>query len=225
MLEEGSGDSSKLNPYPIRFFQCGEYGDQLKRPHHHACLFNFDFADKEVWSVKHGVTLYRSKSLERLWPHGYSLIGEVTYESAAYVARYITKKINGEQKFENYSDEASINRDTGEVEWRRPEYITMSRRPGIGAGWFLTGGADDCFPKDFVTVNGKKFKIPEYYDRLYDEVCLENMQEVKEKRRQHVEERLDSPEYEQERLNVKKRVAERAHKVRERKYENGSTML
>ncbi len=79
--------------YPIRYFHCGEYGSDLMRPHHHACLFNFDFLDKKPWSNSKGTTLYRSESLERLWPFGYSAIGSVTYQSAAYVARYITKKL------------------------------------------------------------------------------------------------------------------------------------
>ena len=47
--------------YPIRFFHCGEYGDQFSRPHHHACIFNFDFHDKELWTVRDGVCLYRSE--------------------------------------------------------------------------------------------------------------------------------------------------------------------
>ena len=32
----------------IRYYHCGEYGEQLNRPHHHACLFNFDFPDKKL---------------------------------------------------------------------------------------------------------------------------------------------------------------------------------
>ncbi len=81
----------------IRFYACGEYGDQNGRPHYHACLFNHDFQDKKLW--KRGkdpsLDLYRSADLEKLWPYGYSSIGEVTFQSAAYVARYIMKKITG----------------------------------------------------------------------------------------------------------------------------------
>lgn len=54
-------------------------------------LFNHDFDDKVLWSVRQGVRLYRSSLLEKLWPYGYSTIGDVTFESAAYVARYIVK--------------------------------------------------------------------------------------------------------------------------------------
>lgn len=38
----------------IRFFHCGEYGTLLNRPHHHACIFNFDFYDKELLSIRQG---------------------------------------------------------------------------------------------------------------------------------------------------------------------------
>ena len=53
----------------IRFFQCGEYGSKGDRPHYHACLFNFDFPDKQIWKrSESGALLYRSSSLEKLWP-------------------------------------------------------------------------------------------------------------------------------------------------------------
>ena len=80
------------NYYPIRALMCGEYGSLLNRPHYHACLFNFDFSDKYLWTTRCGVPLYRSSSLEELWPYGFSTIGEVTFESAAYLSRYVTKK-------------------------------------------------------------------------------------------------------------------------------------
>jgi len=62
----------------VRYFHCGEYGEQTRRPHYHAILFGHDFDDKTLWKRNHGNPLYRSKSLERLWPHGYSSIGACT---------------------------------------------------------------------------------------------------------------------------------------------------
>lgn len=138
----------------VRYFHCGEYGDKLGRPHHHACLFNFDFPDKELWSVRDGVRLFRSKILEELWPYGNSTIGEVTFESAAYVARYVVKKITGDPAAAHYNG-------------RLPEYCTQSRRPGLGAGWFKKYH-DDVFPKDFIVIRGKKSKVPKYYNRNYE---------------------------------------------------------
>lgn len=144
----------------IRFYHCGEYGPKLNRPHYHALIFGFDFSDKELWqTTDSGSRLYRSKDLERLWPFGFSSIGDVTFESAAYVARYILKKQNGKNADEHYFDS-----ETGVI--LKPEYVTMSRRPGIASEWF-DKYQHDVYPKDFITVRGKKVLPPRYYDNRY----------------------------------------------------------
>ena len=87
----------------IRFYHCGEYGELNKRPHYHACIFGFDFPDKRLWKVTNsGHRLYISESLDELWPFGFCTIGNVTFESAAYVARYIMKKVNGDAAADHY---------------------------------------------------------------------------------------------------------------------------
>lgn len=145
----------------IRFFHCGEYGEKNKRPHYHACIFGFDFPDKQLWKITDtGYRLYISPSLTELWPYGFSTIGTVTFESAAYVARYIMKKITGPMA-ENYYDWFDGN--TGEIFSLKPEYTTMSRRPGIGRTW-LDRYIDDIYPHDFVVVKGVKMRPPKYYD-------------------------------------------------------------
>ena len=103
--EEGSIEYDDFQQsHAIRFFHCGEYGELNKRPHHHAIIFNFDFDDKYLW--KRGTNpLWRSPTLEKLWPYGMSSIGKVTFESAAYVARYVMKKVNGELADEHYANE------------------------------------------------------------------------------------------------------------------------
>lgn len=172
-----SGESSRIH-FPIRYFHCGEYGSKLTRPHHHACIFNFDFHDKRLWKIRDGVRLYRSPELERLWPYGYCTVGDVTFESAAYVARYIMKKVNGDQAASHYVE---VDEDTGEMFYLEPEYITMSRRPGIAKDW-IEKNYTDVYPKDFTTINGKKFKPARYYDQIYDLVNPEDMERVKRKR-------------------------------------------
>lgn len=149
---------------PVRFYHCGEYGEQFGRPHYHACLFGFDFPDKKSWQVINGNTIYRSALLEDLWPFGYSSIGAVTFQSAAYVARYILKKITGEAAQDHYE---YIDPETGEITQRKPEYTTMSRRPGIGRPW-LDKFLSDVYPGDFVVVNGAKMRPPKFYDYLYE---------------------------------------------------------
>lgn len=167
-----------IHPKKIRFFHCGEYGEKLKRPHHHACIFGYDFPDKIFWTQKKGIRLYRSAMLEQLWPYGFSSIGDVSYESAAYVARYVMKKIVGDSAIEHYT---KVNEETGEITLLEPEYITMSRRPGIAKHWFEKF-KNDCYPKDQVTVNGKKNQIPKYYDKLYEIEFPEKLKKIKEKR-------------------------------------------
>lgn len=165
----------------IRFFHCGEYGEKFKRPHHHACIFNHDFHDKQLHSINRNVKLYRSENLEKLWKYGYSTIGLVTFESAAYVARYIMKKITGDRAEEHYNE---IDKSTGEIlQERLPEYVTMSRRPGIGKPWY-DKFKGDVYPRDELVIR-KNFvcKPPRYYDDLYDIENHREMVKIKSKRK------------------------------------------
>lgn len=100
-----------IAPAKIRFYMCGEYGEDLGRPHFHACIFGFDFPDRKLWR-KSGAksNLYRSAMLEQLWTFGYSSVGDVNFESAAYVARYIMKKISGEAAESHYTRFRPFNR-------------------------------------------------------------------------------------------------------------------
>ena len=164
-----SGIDRSANPdskdqYPIRFYMCGEYGETFGRPHYHACLFNFDFPDKELFRRSpSGSLVYRSKALEELWPFGFSSIGEVNFNSAAYVARYIMKKVTGHRASDYYR---SVDPDTGEIINRVPEFNKMSLKPGIGSDW-LQKFKTDVYPHDYLIVNGKKVKPPRYYDSKF----------------------------------------------------------
>ena len=93
----------------VRFYMCGEYGENFGRPHFHACLFGYNFPDLVRWKAGKS-TLYRSKLLESLWTDGYSSVGEVSFESAAYVARYILKKVTGDDAEAHYTFPRSFNR-------------------------------------------------------------------------------------------------------------------
>lgn len=141
----------------VRFFHCGEYGDLNNRPHHHAILFNVDFPDKKLWKTgPNGNPYYRSEILEKLWPFGYSTVGNVTYQSCGYVARYVLKKVTGKKASREYYGD------------RVPPYITMSRRPGIAKEWFEKYWRD-VYPNDFcITERGVMRKPPRYFDLLYD---------------------------------------------------------
>lgn len=158
-------------PRRIRYYQVGEYGDRTSRPHHHAILFNYCPNDMvAIPSSKSGKDIYFSPYLEKVWGKGFVNVGEVTFKSAAYVARYCVKKINGNLK-EKINENTGLKHYerfcdlTGEIIEVLPEYSTMSRRPGIGNNW-LHNFKSDVYPKDFVTVNGHRKQPPRYYDRI-----------------------------------------------------------
>lgn len=159
----------------LRFFHCGEYGSKFGRPHYHCLVFGFDFADKLLYKVTNsGEKLYVSKKLSELWPVGFSSVGSVTFESAAYVARYVMDKVTGDDARRvnslGLSHYERLDAKTGEVFSLKPEYVTMSRRPGIGKGWFEKFKLD-CFPSDYRIMRGIKMLPARYYGSLYE---LEN---------------------------------------------------
>lgn len=199
----------------IRYFMCGEYGtdddqpSRLGRPHYHACLFNFDFDDRELYSVRDNIRLYTSETLDKIWGKGFCTIGDVTFDSAAYVARYVMKKITGEQAENHYQ---KINYGTGEINEVIPEYITMSRRPGIGREWFNQFKND--LKKDFITHNGVKMKPPKYYDAIFDQEDPDHYDQVKEKRRLEGEKQKEDNAF--PRNYVKREIKERQIKRLER---------
>lgn len=167
-------------PRTIRFFCAGEYGDSLGRPHFHVVLFNFAFRnDRKYWrTTESGFRVDRSATLESLWKFGHSEIGELSPESANYVARYAVKKITGDAADEHYR---SVDSETGEITWRVPELCQMSRRPGIGALWFEKFH-QDVFPHDRVVSRGVRKRVPRYYDKLFKRMDPATLEDLKEGR-------------------------------------------
>lgn len=169
----------RFRGYPFRFYMCGEYGDRTGRPHYHACIFGTNFPDRYLWKrTGAGSLIYRSPILESCWTAGHSSVGDLTFESAAYVARYVMKKITGDMAKEHYK---RVDPETGEVYWIEPEFCQMSLKPGIGATWF-DKYADDVYPHDHVIVNGKSVKPPRFYDKLLKRSDVYKLDDVKQQR-------------------------------------------
>ena len=162
----------------IRYYHCGEYGDKNFRPHYHAIIFGLEFDDQKLFTVNNGEKLYTSEKLEKLWPFGFSTIGTVTFESAAYVARYVMKKVNGKNAKNHYE---RIDSNTGEIYNLVPEYNTMSRRPGIASGWF-DKYKDDVYPSDNIHLRDKTFRPPKFYDKMYEHLMPNEMEKIKKQR-------------------------------------------
>lgn len=191
----------------IRFFGCGEYGDLLARPHYHLCLFNFDFPDRKKFSKRDGFTYYTSDILNTLWGLGHCLVTDFSFETAAYVARYCTKKVTGDIKYEYYDG-------------RLPEFSMMSNRPGIGAHWLEQYGESDVFPHDSCIARGRRCKPPRYYDKLLQRLDPFRFESVKEIRKRGAERFADdnSPD----RLAVRLKCLESRYVKLLRRFESGS---
>lgn len=185
----------------LRFYACGEYGDLNSRPHYHALIYNFDFPGKVYIATERGNVYWTHPVLERAWGYGFVYISDFTINTANYVSRYVTKKINGRLKDEWYQG-------------LEPEYQVCSNRPGIGRSWFEKFHKD-VYPTDEVlypTRKGKqvKMKPPKYYDALYDKFSPEEFSEVKKVRELWISQHEKLPffilERTPERLSVKEEI-------------------
>jgi hypothetical protein len=203
----------------IKTFYCGEYGDKNTRPHYHVIVLGYDFPDKEyLRTSKSGHILWESKILDSLWKNkkgqtkGFANIGDVTFESAGYVARYCLKK----QKNKVYTFVDGYDEETGEITKMHklnPEFIGMSQ--GIGKDWYKLFKEDTY--KDYLETNGFKNKIPRYYDKQLEKENPELYEKIKLKREQNAKE--NEPETKRRRLHAKNLVKQAQEKMLKRSYE------
>jgi len=190
-----------IQPKKIKFYCCGEYGETNQRAHYHAILFGYDFPDKKHFKKVGDYRLYTSDILQNLWGYGHCLIGSVTFDSAAYVARYVMKKVNGDLADPHYT---RIDPETGEIYKITPEFNRMSLQGGIGKEW-LDRYHRDVYPKGKIVVNGKEANSPRYYDKKYKDVNPIEIEDVQYARHllglKNIEHQTD------ERLKVREQVA------------------
>ncbi len=146
---------------PFRFLHCGEYGEINDRPHYHASIFGLDFFEgRKLYKETPQGPLFNNPLLDQIWGKGYAVFSELTFSTAAYVARYIMKKVTGDDAEWHYQQLDPI---TGETWMLKPEYCTMSRNPGLGAKW-IEKYLDEVYPSDEVIINGKQCRPPKFYD-------------------------------------------------------------
>ena len=139
--------------------------------------------------TKAGETIYKSKELEELWGRGFCSIGEVTFESAAYVSRYIMKKVTGDKADAHYTRVLKFDKTTGEITKKvrlQDEYVTMSRNPAIGKEWYEQYSSD-IFPHDRILLQrqGKSYinKPPRYFLKQLEKENPDMVKCIKTKRR------------------------------------------
>lgn len=161
----------------IRYFASGEYGSKSKRPHYHLIIFNWIPDDLiQVGQNFNGDTYYKSPYLESLWPYGFNLVANVTWETCAYVSRYVAKKLSVLSDNDIYKNLCI-----------EPEFVLMSRRPGIGKTWYNSHNVCYAtFLNQYITTpNGsRKIGPNRYFDKILDQEDPERLCEIKKKRKE-----------------------------------------
>ncbi len=193
----------------LRFMHSGEYGEPtpknkfIARPHYHAALFGVDFRSdwKEFERNKQGDMLYTSEALDSTWQKGMCVVAPLNFLSASYIAGYMLKKITGEHADEHY-EKVGLMHD-GEVTKRKPEYATMSLRPGLGHDW-ITRYHAEVYPRDEVISQGHPARPPSYYDKYLKAQSTSAHEQLLETRRKTGNARKE--EQTPERLAVRERV-------------------
>lgn len=151
--------------YKLRYFACGEYGEQTHRPHYHAIIFGQDFINEKS---DLSADLYENLRVTRLWGHGQVVIGTPSPGAFFYVAGYCHKKIGDSDTF-----------------------TVMSTVPALGYEFFVKY-RDDMIRNETVICEGREFPIPKAYFRMDNKsnVCwLDDLSLVKDNRRAMMRER------------------------------------
>lgn len=174
----------------LMYYAAGEYGGLTSRPHYHIIIFGLRLDDLVFYKKSpQGHNYYNSAFMNSVWQDkGFVVVADVTWETCAYTARYVTKKLYGKEAviYEKYNIE--------------PEFALMSRRPGISRSFFdarrsgsldENNNGDNLYSLDYLNIEtnsgGRRLYIPAYYDRLMAAVEPERIEGIKDSRRQFIE--------------------------------------
>lgn len=179
-----------IEPKKVKYYAAGEYGEENGRPHYHFLLFGHAVS-RGVVLREEPYPLFRSPELEELWPAGMSSVGDVSFESAAYVARYVMKKVDQVGRKKKWN----VDEESGEMVEIEPEFATMSRGGrtgrGLGHGWYERFG-DEVHRNDSCVHDGKELPVPRYYDELLRERDVRALMVCKARReRKYGDKKLD----------------------------------
>lgn len=144
---------------PIGMFVTGEYGERNKRPHWHAILFNWSPTDLTYRrTTDNGDKIYSSKTLDRIWGNNDSEsapteIGDVTFQSAGYCARYAAKKlVHGKDEDHEFHPISK-----------------KSSKHAIGKKWLEKYWPDVFLHGRTILADGTETSIPRYYEKWFKE--------------------------------------------------------
>lgn len=129
----------------IRYYACGEYGDQYGRPHYHAIVLGLGSKERE--------------EVEDAWGMGHIGIGGVSPDSAMYVAGYVMKKYSGVLAKEVYGE-------------REAPFQICSK--GFGKGWAIEN-EEYLKRNLGLTIKGRKTGMPRYYRKVLGDAITQDM--------------------------------------------------
>lgn len=169
----------------IRFFACGEYGSQTYRPHYHLIIFGLHLPDLTLYKRStQDFAYYNSEKLSSCWRDssgvqiGHVVVADVSWETCAYVARYVTKKLKGKDAVFYQCHNITS------------PFTQMSRKPGIARQYYEDHPG--LYDTDYIHLStekgGLKFRPPRYFDMLYDLDDHEHMERIKVIRRRMAQE-------------------------------------
>lgn len=180
----------------IRYLASREYGSTTLRPHYHIIIFGLpldrelfvrvgnnangdalwttpeldNIQSKDCWSVKRPL----GDRAAKLYRAGNVIIGEVTFQSISYVARYTLKK---------------ANKDINSEWWYKSQGLDIEgicQSQDLGK-WYYDLHKHEIYKNDFVPVlgkNGNFSKPPKSFDRLYKAEFPEEYKKIVERRKE-----------------------------------------
>lgn len=155
-----------LEPLKIRYFACGEYGSQTKRPHYHAIIFGLGLSDRQNYKLN--CKFSQNNLIENNWLCGNVFNGFVSSDSCRYCAEYVFKKYNGKKKLKEY-DEKGL----------QVPFQLISR--GIGERYLLEN-LNDLFDRGYVSFKGQKLSFPRYFSDKMQKIDPERYKETIKRR-------------------------------------------
>lgn len=180
----------------IRYMAAREYGSHTLRPHYHLIIFGLPL-DRELFvkigNNTNGDPLWTTPELDNLkskdcwtvrrplgdrtanlYKAGNVTVGEVTFQSISYVARYTMKKAN-----KDYDSEWWYKSQGLDIEG-------ISQSQDLGK-WYYDLHKQEIYQNDLVPVLGKNENFsrpPRSFDRLYKKEFPEEYKRVVERRKQ-----------------------------------------
>lgn len=127
----------------LKYYLCGEYGEQTLRPHYHMILFNYPGSKEKV-----------QIDVMETWNKGFVHIGDVTSKSIKYTLKYMLKQQN-----DNF------------FEFVEKPFSLMSK--GLGKAYIdkMTDWHHADVSRNYVVKqDGRKERLPRYFrQKIYDE--------------------------------------------------------